>query len=79
MERYLMNQFRTYTKFAIGDVHGSMKYLHALIGKCLAYAEKQQTLPISSFSGTTLIAGLSRGRSFHISSICRKFLNLDRR
>jgi serine/threonine protein phosphatase 1 len=46
-----MNQFRTHTKFAIGDVHGSMKYLHALIEKCLAYAEKQQTLPHFIFLG----------------------------
>jgi serine/threonine protein phosphatase 1 len=45
MERYLMNQFSTYTTFAIGDVHGTMKYLQTLIEKCLAYAEKQQTLP----------------------------------
>ena len=46
-----MNQFRTYTKFAIGDVHGSMKYLQALIEKCLAYAEEQQTLPHFIFLG----------------------------
>ena len=46
-----MNQFRTYTKFAIGDVHGSLKYLQALIEKCLAYAEEQQTLPHFIFLG----------------------------
>ncbi len=46
-----MNPFRTYTKFAIGDVHGSMKYLQALIEKCLAYAEEQQTLPHFIFLG----------------------------
>ena len=46
-----MNQFRTYTKFAIGDVHGSMKYLQALIEKCLAYAEEQRTLPHFIFLG----------------------------
>jgi serine/threonine protein phosphatase 1 len=40
-----MNPFQTYTKFAIGDIHGSMKYLQALVGKCLVYAEKQQTRP----------------------------------
>jgi len=46
-----MNQFQTYTKFAIGDIHGTMKYLQALIGKCLAYAEKQQTRPHCIFLG----------------------------
>ena len=46
-----MNQFQTYTKFAIGDIHGSMKYLRALIGKCLEYAEKQQTRPHFIFLG----------------------------
>ena len=46
-----MNQFRTYTKIAIGDVHGSLKYLQALIEKCLVYAEEQQTLPHFIFLG----------------------------
>jgi serine/threonine protein phosphatase 1 len=47
----------TYTKFAIGDIHGCMKQLNDLVVECLAYCDEEQSIPHFIFLGDYIDRG----------------------